>query len=341
MDGEYRLARFRDSAAHKALKGAQYAREILEAGFTSCRNVGAGEFADVALRDAINGGYVPGPRLQVATHGIGITGGHCDANGYRPDVFGGECGIRCGVADGPEEVRRAVRYAVKYGADVIKTCATGGVLSEGDAVGATQYSSAELEVMVEEAHNADRRVAAHAHGTEGIKRAIRAGVASIEHGSILDDEAIALMVLKGTYLVPTLYVGDAVLKMADEGEGKLPPGSAAKAREIVPQMRASFRRAAAAGVKIAFGTDVGVFPHRDAAREFARLVGEGLSPMRAILAATREAATLMGWEDRVGTLEAGKFADLIAVKGDPLQEIRVLEEVRWVLKGGVVVKAPE
>lgn len=335
LEGDWRTKVFSESPSLRSLKATRYAREILHAGFTTVRDVGGNDLTDVALRDAIKQGYVEGPRMYVAGHGIGITGGHCDLNGFRPKLWGKEPGIEEGIADGVDEVRKAVRYACKYGADHIKTCATGGVLSEGDAVGATQYSLEELKVMVEEAKNAGRKVAAHAHGNEGIKLAVKAGVASIEHGSILDGEAIRLMKQHGTYLVPTLYVGDAVLKMADEGI--LTPKMVEKAREIVPKMRRSFEAAAKARVKIAFGTDVGVFPHRDAPKEFALMVKHGMSPMEAILAATANAADLIG-NDEIGLIEKGRFADLVAVKGDPLKDVREMERVHFVMKAGKVVR---
>jgi imidazolonepropionase-like amidohydrolase len=338
LEGDWRYRWAEESAAKTALKSTRYARELLEAGFTSCRNVGASEFVDVALRDAINEGYVIGPRLFVAAHSIGMTGGHCDLNGFRPDILEPFETVRRGKADGLDEVRKAVRYQIKHGADVIKICATGGVMSTGDEVGVTQYSLEEIKVIVEEAHMLGRKVAAHAHGNDGIKRAVAAGVDSIEHGSVLDDEAVALMKQHGTYLVPTCYVGDVVVRMADEG--RLPAHLAAKAREIVPKMRQSHRKAVAAGVKFAFGTDVGVFPHREAAREFRFLVEAGMTPQSAIVTATRNAADLLGKLADLGTVEAGKFADLCAVERNPLEDITRLEQVTFVMKGGQVVKSP-
>lgn len=335
LEGDWRTQGFRESAARQALKSAANARSMLRAGFTTVRDLGAGELVDVALRDAIAAGEAEGPRLFVATNGIGITGGHADLNGFRPSLWGREPDYRDGIADGPDECRKAVRWAVKYGADHIKIMATGGVLSEGDAVGATQYSLDEMRVIVEEARKADRRVAAHAHGNEGIKLAVQAGVASIEHGSILDGEAIRLMKERGTYLVPTLYVGDAVLAMVEDG--RLKGGMAEKAREIVPKMRASFEAAVKAKVKIAFGTDAGVFPHAEAGREFALLVKHGMTPMEAILAATAGAADLIGRSD-VGIIAKGRFADLVAVAGDPLKDVTELERVTFVMKAGEVVK---
>ncbi|MGI9188768.1 MAG: amidohydrolase family protein, partial [Longimicrobiaceae bacterium] len=248
-----------------ALRGAKNARLTLLAGFTTVRNVGASEWADVALKQAVEQGVVPGPRIFTAAHSIGITGGHCDENGFRPDLRE-EPDIRQGIANGNDEVRAAVRYQIKYGADLIKTCATGGVLSAGDAVGVQQYSQEELETMVETAALAERRVAAHAHGLEGIKAAVRAGVASIEHGSILDDEALRMMKQRGTYLVPTMMAFEYVV--AGARSGKLAPWSAEKALEIAPHARESVQKAIRAGVPIAFGTDAGVFPHGTNADEF-------------------------------------------------------------------------
>lgn len=328
----------RETAADGALRGAAHARATLDAGFTTVRNVGAAGFADVALRDAINRGDVPGPRIQAAAHALGITGGHCDAtNGFVPHVLGDESGPEGGVADGPEEIRAAVRYQVKHGADVIKICATGGVLSEGDSVGVQQYMADELQAVVEAAHMVERRVAAHAHGTAGIKAAVRAGVTSIEHGSILDDEAIALMKEHGTYLVPTLMAGEAVEAMA--ASGALKGERADKGLQVAPKMRESIRAAAAAGVKIALGTDAGVMPHGRNGHEFTLMVQwGGMTPMQAIVAGTSAAADLLGWSAHVGTVAPGRYADLVAVDGDPLGDITALEHVDWVMKGGVVVK---
>lgn len=328
----------RESAAEAALRGAEHARQTLAAGFTTVRNVGASGFADVALRDAINAGRVPGPRMLVAAHSLGITGGHCDfTNGYLPHVFGDEPGPERGVADGPAAIREAIRYQVKHGADLIKICATGGVLSEGDSAGVQQYMEDELTAVVAAAHMTERRVAAHAHATAGIKAAVRAGVTSIEHGSILDDEAIALMKEHGTYLVPTLMAGEAVEAMATSGalEGE----RADKALAIAPRMRESVRKAVSAGVKIALGTDAGVMPHGTNGHEFTLMVQwGGMTPMQAIVAGTSSAAELLGWGRRVGTVAPGYLADLVAVRGDPLTEVTVLEHVTWVMKGGVVVE---
>jgi imidazolonepropionase-like amidohydrolase len=330
---------YSDRALHEwpgyaALVGAKNARVTLLAGFTTIRTVGSSEWSDVALKQAINDGVVPGPRIYAGAHSIGSTGSHCDENGFRPDLRE-EPGPRQGVANGLEEIREAVRYQIKYGADVIKTCATGGVLSAGDAVGVPQYTLEELKALVETAAMAERKVAAHAHGAEGIKNAVRAGVASIEHGSILDEEAIRLMKERGTYLVPTMMAFDAVVKGARAG--KLAPWAAAKALEIAPHAGQSVRKAIRAGVPIAFGTDAGVFPHGTNADEFRLLVEAGMTPKQAIESATREAAKLLGVKE-LGTVEAGKLADIVAVQGDPLRDAEVLKRVGFVMKDGVVYK---
>jgi imidazolonepropionase-like amidohydrolase len=331
-DGAYA----RETAADAALRGAFHARQTLEAGYTGAREVGASAFTDVALRNAINRGRVPGPRMQVAAHAIGITGRHCDVSGFAPGLFGHEPGIAEGVANGPEEIRAAVRYQVKYGADVIKICATGGVISVGDTAGAQQYDRAELEAAVGAAHMLERKIAAHAHGTEGIKAAVRAGVDSIEHGALLDDEGARLMAERKTFLVSTLMAGDAVVRMAKDG--RLTGEYARKALAVGPSMPKAMARAAAAGVRIALGTDNIFDSHTTDAREFTLLVGAGFTPLQAILAGTRNAAALLGWEKDVGGVAAGRYADLVAVKGDPLQDIRLLENVAWVMKGGRVMK---
>jgi imidazolonepropionase-like amidohydrolase len=336
-DGDWQHAGLTDIPGQLALLGAAHAQETLEAGFTTVRVVGTAYFNDIALRNAINAGWVPGPRILGAGISFGITGGHCDdEDGFRPDATGHESGIADGVANGVDGVRAAVRYVVKYGADVIKICATGGVLSATDSAGAQQYSEEEMRAVVETAHLLSRRVAAHAHGTEGIKAAVRAGVTSIEHGSILDSEAVALMVQHGTWLVPTLMAGDQVSQMAQAG--RLPPAIAAKALAIAPRMQASFRLALHAGVKIALGTDAGVFQHGKNAHEFILMVRYGMTPMQAIQAGTLSGATLLGRETEVGSLAPGKYADIVAVKGDPLQDISTLEHVDFVMKGGSVFK---
>ncbi|MEM6996596.1 MAG: amidohydrolase family protein [Myxococcota bacterium] len=320
-----------------ALLGARNARDTLHAGFTTVRVVGGG-FSDRALRDAIVRGFVPGPRMLVANHAIGITGGHCDStNAMHPEIFPTRTGIEHGVADGPDEVRRAVRFQIKHGADVIKVCATGGVMSQGDAVGVSQMTREELRTAVETAARAERKVAAHAHGTEGIRDAVWAGVASIEHGSILDDTAISMMKKAGTFLVPTLYVARAV--EAQAAAGKLSPSSAEKVAEITPQMRASFAKAIKAGVRVALGSDAGVFDHGENGHEFEEMVGQGMKPADAIVAGTSAAAELLGL-DNVGTIAPGMLADMVVVDGDPLSDITALQRPAMVVKGGVVHVPP-
>lgn len=323
----------RDLPQKDAIRGVRSARLTLEAGFTTVRNVGAEDWSDIALRDSIREGIVPGPRVLTAAHALGITGGHCDTNGFIPGILEGS--PETGIADGPEEILKAIRTQVKRGADVIKFCATGGVLSEGDAVGVQQYTDDEMRVLVAEAHLTGRRVAAHAHGTDGIKAALRAGVDSIEHGSMLDDEAIRLFKEKGAFLVPTLMAQEAVENQAKAGV--LKDERAKKALFIAPRARESFRKAAAAGVKIALGTDSGVFPHGKNAREFVLMVDNGMKPMEAILAGTRNAAQLLGVDGEVGTIEKGKVADLVAVAGDPLENIATLGEPVFVMHEGKVV----
>ncbi|HTL59512.1 MAG TPA: amidohydrolase family protein [Candidatus Limnocylindrales bacterium] len=328
---------FRKSPIDQAVYAHVYVRRTLEAGFTTCRDVGSGEFVDVALRKAINAGKIPGPRLFVAGHVLSSTGGHGDLNGFSPYLH---FGTMDGVVDGIDEIRKKVRWNIKYGADVIKFTATAGVLSEEESVGAPQFSAEEMKAIVDEASMWDRRVAAHAHGAEGIKRAIRAGVTSIEHGSILDDEAITLFKEHGTYLVPTVYVGFSVVEHA--AEWHLPKKLVEKANMINAQKMTWLRKAIAGGVKIAYGTDAGVFPHGENAKDFRYLVEGGMTPMQAIQSATVTAAALIGQPDKLGSLEPGKFADLIAVNDDPLKDITVLEKVPFVMKAGTIYrgKAP-
>jgi imidazolonepropionase-like amidohydrolase len=338
-EGDWVHSGVTNTAADLALYGAAHARRTLLAGFTTVRNVGSAGFADIALRNAINAGRVSGPRIVAAAYGIGITGGHCDDNGYVPGLFGREPGPLEGIADGPEQIRHAIRTQVKYGADVIKICATGGVLSQGDDVGVRQYDEQELRAVVETARMLERRVAAHAHGTEGILAAARAGVNSIEHGSFMTEEAARVMVEHGTWLVPTLMAGDAVGGPA--GQQRLPAWAAAKGRMAWEAMQRGIRIATRAGVRIAFGTDAGVFPHGTNGREFELLVNlGGLTPMQAIVAATMNAATLLGMEREVGSIEPGKLADIVAVPGDPLSDIRLLQRVSFVMKGGEVYLSP-
>ncbi len=334
-DSEGQNARFRDYNSFGAILGVGNAEKTLMAGFTTIRNVGAGNFDDLALRKAINEGWINGPRILTAGHSLGITGGHCDENGYKPGVADGD--FKTGIADGIDQVRVGVRYQIKYGADLIKTCATGGVLSEGDAVGVQQYSYEELKAMVDEAKQHHRKVAAHAHGTEGIKVATRAGVASIEHGSFLDEEGAKLMREKGTYLVPTLMAGEAVEQLATKGflKGLIAEKSFAAAKA----MRNAIKIATANGVLIALGTDSGVIPHGTNGHEFTLMVNwGGMKPLDAITAGTLNGAKLLGMENEIGSITVGKFADIVAVKGDPLNNIKLLENVDFVMKNGLVYK---
>ncbi|HEX3145963.1 MAG TPA: amidohydrolase family protein [Pyrinomonadaceae bacterium] len=335
-DPEGDMSAVRDYESFGAILGVLHARDTLLAGFTTVRNVGAsGNFDDMALRKAINEGWIVGPRMESAGHAIGITGGHCDENGFRPGLV--QPDPMNGVADGPEEIRKAVRLQIKYGADVIKTCATGGVLSEGDAVGATQYSFEELKALVDEAKKLDRKVAAHAHGTEGIKIATRAGVSSIEHGSFLDEEGATMMGLRGTFLVPTLSAAEAVERAARTGV--LKGLRAEKALAAAAAARHATRIALAANVQIALGTDAGVVPHGANAREFFLMVDwGGLTNMQSIQAGTINGAKLLGWDKNLGSLTTGKWADIVAVSGDPLKDIHAMEKVSFVMKNGVIYR---
>jgi len=322
----------KETAADDALRGVKNARKTLLAGFTTVREAGSGNFVDVSLMNAIDKGFIIGPRIIPVGHGIGITGGHSDVTGFAPGIA--EQDYRHGIADGVEEVVKATRYQIKYGAKVIKVMGTAGVLSFEESVGAQQLSYEELRAIVEEANRHGLKVMSHAHGTEGIIASIKAGVASIEHGSMMTDEAIRLMIEHGTYHVPTTYLVDTI------DLENLPPQLRKKAEYVLPLAREYLRKSIAAGVKIAFGTDAAVYPHGDNAGEFNILVKLGMSPADAIRTATLNAADLLGVDDR-GVIESGKLADIIAVPGNPLENIRVLEDVRFVMKGGVVYKMPE
>ena len=320
------------SYPREALIGARNARVTLEAGFTTVRNVGAGGYSDVALRDAINAGDVPGPRMLVSGPAMGITGGHCDDNLLAPQFHATELG----VADGVDAVRHKVRENIKYGADLIKICATGGVMSKGDDPNASQYTREEMKAIVEEAHRLGRKVAAHAHGAEGVSWASDAGVDSIEHGHLMDDSSIATLKKNGTYIVPTLYLMD--WNRENLGKRNAPDYVVRKMQAVSAVGQDTLKKAFAAGVKVAFGTDAAVYPHGLNAHEFAVYVRLGMSPLQAIQTATIHGADLLGWSSKIGTLEAGKWADLIAVEGDPLKDVTTLQQVKFVMKGGEVVK---
>lgn len=325
---------FRKSPIDEATTAHLYARRTLLAGFTTIRNVGGGNYVDFALRRAIEKGEVAGPRMQASGPSLSATGGHGDLNGMSPYVrFEGDIN---GVADGVDAVRKKVRENVKYGADVIKMLATAGVLSEEESVGAPQYQLDEMKAIVEEAALWGRKVAAHAHGTEGIKMAIRAGVASIEHASFIDDEGIALAKERGTYLVPDIYNDDYIL--AEYSRMGYPDKIIEKERKVGRTQRENFQKAVKAGCKIAYGTDSGVYPHGWNGKQFFHMVKWGMTPMQAVQAATVHAADLLGWQTKVGQIAPGFYADLVAVKGDPLADVTVLEKIDFVMKGGEIYK---
>jgi imidazolonepropionase-like amidohydrolase len=321
------------SAPRVALKGATYAQRTLLAGVTTVRDVGAMSFTDVAVRDAINDGELPGPRILASGPALGITGGHCDDNMLAPEFdHSAE-----GVADGVAGVRRAVRRNVKYGADVIKFCGTGGVFSKGDTPGAQQYTFQEMQALIDEAHMAGRKVAVHAHGASGIKTVIRAGVDTVEHASLIDDEGLQLAKKAGIYLSMDIYNSDYTQAEGPK-RGELEE-FLRKDREIAQTQRENFRKAVQAGVKLTFGTDSGVYPHGDNPKQLAYMVRYGMTPMQAIQAATRNGADALGLKDKTGSVAAGLAADIIAVKRDPLEDIRALEQVDFVMKGGQVYKS--
>jgi imidazolonepropionase-like amidohydrolase len=320
-----------------ALDASVNARVTLMAGITTVRDVGSQYYLDAGLRNAINRGVVPGPRMLVAVHAIGATGGHCDETGYREGALGPETGPEVGVINGPDEARKAVRLAHKYGATIIKTCATGGVLSLADAVDTPQLTQAELDALVDEAHALRLKTAAHAHGAEGAKRAIRAGIDSIEHGSFLDDEALDLMKQKGTYYVPTLMAVQGLTEQIQKGVA-IPPAILPKAQAAIAAIHQTFQRALAKGVKIGLGTDAAVYPHGRNVEEFHQMVDLGMKPIAALKAGTSVDADLLGLADKIGTLESGKLADVVAVPGNPVENIRQTEHVFFVMKEGVIYK---
>ena len=320
------------SEARQTLTGAASAQRTLLAGFTTVRNLGAWGFTDVALRDAINEGEIPGPRMLVSGMPLSITGGHFD-NTLLPWEYHASF---ASVADGLDAVQHKVREDIKYGADVIKFMASGGVLTKGDDPQAAQYTLDEMKMIVSEAHRLGRKVAVHAHGMQAILWATQAGADSIEHGSYIEDSVIAAMKQHGTYLVPTLFTGDFLLENMQALH--LADFLVAKAKEVLPTAKKNAARAMQNGVKVALGTDAGVFPHGLNSREFNSMVQAGLTRLAAIQAGTVNAAELLGWSDRVGTIEPGKWADLIAVDGDPLEDVRRLETVKFVMKGGKVYK---
>src|SRR6266853_4330672 len=320
-----------------ALDASVNARITLLAGFTTVRDVGSRDYLDAGLRNAIERGVVPGPRMLVAVHAIGATGGHCDETGYREGALGPETGPEVGVVNGADEARRAVRLVHKYGATIIKTCATGGVLSLADAVDTPQVTQAELDALVDEAHALRLKTAAHAHGAEGAKRAIRAGIDSIEHGSFLQDDTLQLMKQKGTYYVPTLMAVQGLIEQIQKGV-PIPPAIKVKADAAIASVHKTFARAVTMGVKIGLGTDAAVYPHGRNAEEFHQMVDLGMKPIDALKAGTSSDADLLGLANKIGTLELGKLADVVAVPGDPSQNIRQTEHVFFVMKEGKIYK---
>ena len=328
----YFFAGYFQSPHRATIGGVVNAEKTLLAGFTTVRNVGAGDYADVAIRNAIDAGEIPGPRMAVSGPGLGITGGHCDKNSLNSSFEERSDG----VADGPWEVRSQVRKNVKYGADLTKFCATGGVFSKGTKVGQTQYTLEEMQAIVDESRTHGRKVAAHAHGNEGIKRAILAGVDSIEHASFLDREAVQMGIDRGTFFALDIYNTEYTLEQG--AANGVPEENINKERIVGTRQRQSFTLAVEMGAKVVFATDSGVYPHGDNGKQFARAVRFGMTPAQALMSATSLTAELLGWEDRVGAIEPGLYADIIAVDGNPLDDISEMEDVDFVMKGGVVYK---
>jgi imidazolonepropionase-like amidohydrolase len=343
FSGNYNDRRLKEvdlNVSEQAIIATTYARATLEAGFTTVRDlgsrfVGSKEFVDVALRNAINHGVVPGPRMLVATYGIGATGGHFDATaGFRDMLFGHEPDYSEGIADGPDAIRKAVRFEIKNGADVIKAAVSGGVLSLTDEVDTPQFTPAEIAALVDETHRLRKKVAVHCHGDQAAKDAIEAGVDSIEHGSFLKPETLQLMKTKGTYLVPTLMATEWILAKLDS----YPPALQAKAKAAGAARTEMFRNAVKLGLKIALGTDAAVYPHGQNAKEFKLMVDLGMTPIDALRAGTSVDADLLGISAKVGTLEKGKLADIVAMPGDPTTDITATERVSFVMKEGKIVK---
>lgn len=335
-EGNYYDTLFRESFVDAAITAHIYAKRTLEAGFTTVRDVGSEGFVSLALKRAIEAGKIPGPRMQVANYYIGSTGSHGDIVGFSPWLGSRMPDEMSGIADGVEGVRKKVRYMIKHGADVIKFGASAGVLTEEASVGAPQYSQEEMNAIVNEARMHGVKVCAHAHGTEAIKMAIRAGVDSIEHGSFIDDEGIRMMKERGTFLSADIYNDDYI--MSEFKRLGFPQIVLDKEQLVGRTQRENFRKAVRAGVKIAYGTDAGIFPHGWNGRQFSKHVEWGQTPMQAIQSATIVSAELLGWRDRIGSIAPGKMADIVAVKGDPLAGISILENVAFVMKDGVVVK---
>lgn len=332
------LDRLQKTVAERALDASVNARVTLMGGFTTVRDLASTDYLDVGLRNAIAHGDVPGPRMLVTVHALSATGGHCDfQDGFREGLFGYESGPLQGVINGPDQARYAVRLDHKYGADIIKVCASGGVLSPTDDVDTPQLTQEELNAIVDEAHALRRKTAAHAHGAEAAKRAIRAGIDSIEHGTFLDDEALEMMKQRGTYLVPTLMAIQGLQEQFDRGI-YIPPAIAMKAQAAIKSIHGTFQRALAKDVKIGLGTDAGVYPHGRNAEEFHQMVDLGMKPIAALKAGTSADADLLGIADKVGTLEPNKIADIVAVPGNPLENIRQTEHVFFVMKEGVIFK---
>ncbi len=334
--GDYYGDIFRKTATDNAIESTVFAERTLMAGFTTCRDVGSSDLVDISLRDAINKGTIKGPRILAATYALGATGGHADLSGFNPQISYNCNPDFTGVADGVDEIRKRVRNNIKWGADVIKFCATAGVLSEEESVGDPQYSFEEMNALVDEAHMWGRKVAAHAHGAEGIKLAVEAGVNSIEHCSIIDDEVVTLMLKHQTYMVPTMYALDYIIE--NFSKKGYPEKTINKAKSLSKDKSEGLAKLIKSQVKIAYGTDAGVFPHGENAKDFKYLVLAGMSEMQAIQSATLQAAILLGVEKITGSIAIGKFADIIAVSGDPLKDIKALEHVGFVMKNGVVYK---